>query len=126
MQCAPQDAFTAKMRSYTERNLDDVLGGHASYLQHVSFAGLAACALSTEAEKRFVAATSRDLTLNRAPDGSIQPRPWHESILMNSNSDVSVGEIWSTACQTLPLIARVPKTGALGLPVTLGQKIKRP
>lgn len=126
MQCAPQDAFTAKMRSYTERNLDDVLGGHASYLQHVSFAGLAACALSPEAEKRFVAATSRDLTLNRAPDGSIQPRPWHESILMNSNSDVSVGEIWSTACQTLPLIARIPKTGALGLPVTLGQKLKRP
>lgn len=125
LQCAPQDGFTAKLRGYTESKIGDVLGGHASYLQHVSFAGLAACALSPDTEKKFIAATSRDLTLNRAPDGSLQPRPWHESITMSSNSDVSVGEIWSTCCQLLPLIARVPKTGVGGLPITLGQKSKR-
>lgn len=120
LQCAPQDPFTAKLKAFSERNIGDVLGGHASYLQHVSFAGLAACALSPETEKTFIAATTRDLTLNRAPDGSIQPRPWHETVLMGSNSDVSVGDVWSTACQLLPLVARVPKTGPGGLPVTLG------
>ena len=59
--------------------------------------------------------------LARSPDGSFQPRPWHESLSMRSNSDVSTGEIWSTATWACVLAAEVPKSGKGGLPALFGK-----
>lgn len=111
-----ESPFALRMRSYVERNAADVLGGHASLMQHVLFSGVAAAAMAGETEKRWWERAERDLVLARAPDGSLQPRPWHESLSMNSNSDVSVGEVWSTACWAVVLGADAKRSLGPGFP----------
>jgi hypothetical protein len=108
--------FALKMKSYVERNAADVMGGHASLMQHVLLSGVAAAALGGEVSQRWWARAERDLTLARAPDGSLQPRPWHESLSMDSNSDVSVGEVWSTACWAVVLGADSKRSAGPGFP----------
>jgi hypothetical protein len=96
--------YTEKMGDYVRKHLADTMGGHASLQQHLLLAGLAASALGKEAATEYWAGgPQRDLTLARAPDGSFQPRPWHESLLMQSNTDVSVGEVWTTASWAIVL-----------------------
>lgn len=90
--------FTKKMEEYVRAHIADMMGGHASLQQHILLAGLAASALGKDgAAAYWDGGLRRDLTLARAPDGSLQPRPWHESLSMQSNTDVSVGEVWTTA-----------------------------
>ncbi|MHC4958963.1 MAG: DUF6288 domain-containing protein [Planctomycetota bacterium] len=110
-----------KMGSYVKRHVTEVLNGHASLLQHVQLAGIASAAHGGGVRKEFFKALRRDLVLARSPDGSFQPRPWHESLSMKSNSDVSTGEIWSTATWACVLAAEVPKAGAGGLPALFGR-----
>ena len=66
-------------------------------------------------------ALERDMVLARAPDGSFQPRPWHESLQMGSNSDVTFGEVWTTATWAIVLGCEPVKGGRPGLPVWLGR-----
>jgi hypothetical protein len=99
-----QDAFPQRMEQYVRDNVGKVLDGHASLQQHILLAGLAAAALGGDADKAYWnSGMRRDLLLARAPDGSFQPRPWHESLLMGSNTDVSMGEVWSTASWAIVL-----------------------
>jgi len=107
--------------SYVKRNADQVLGGHASLMQHYLFAGLAATAQGGAAEKCYWATVERDLLLALAPDGSFQPLPWTESLAMGSNSDASFGDVWTTACWCCVLIGDPPKKGIGGLPALLGE-----
>lgn len=95
--------YVQQMRSYTERKVDAYLEGHASLMQHILLAGVASAALGKKATSRYWKVMRRDLVLGRAPDGSIQPRPWHESLLMGSNTDVSMGEVWTTASWAIVL-----------------------
>ncbi|MCK5945058.1 MAG: hypothetical protein KAI24_23925, partial [Planctomycetes bacterium] len=97
--------FAKKMKKWLSRNVADVMGGHASLMQHVMLAGVAASALGGKAQKDYWKVMERDLTLCRCPDGSIQMRPWHESLNMQSNSDVTMGQIWSTASWAIVLAA---------------------
>ncbi len=60
--------------------------------------------------------SQRSLILARCPDGSIQMRPWHESLRMQSNSDVSMGQVWSTASWAIVLGAASSKSRPGGLP----------
>lgn len=113
--------FASGLASYVKRNADQVLGGHASLMQHYLFAGLAATAQGGAAEKSYWATVERDLLLALAPDGSFQPRPWAESLAMGSNSDASFGEVWTTACWCCVLLGAPPKKGAGGLPALLGE-----
>jgi hypothetical protein len=108
--------FTAKMRSYVRRNAGAVFDGHASLMQHILLAGVAASAQGGAAWRDFTEALEPELTLARAPDGSFQPRPWRESITMGSNSDVEVGEVWTTAAWAIVLGADGPDGLGLGLP----------
>lgn len=102
-----QDPFAQKMEQYVRGHVAKVLDGHASLQQHILLAGLAAATLGGEAEAAYWdSGRRRDLVLARAPDGSLQPRPWHESLLMGSNTDVSMGEVWSTASWAIVLGAR--------------------
>ena len=95
---------TAKMAAYARDHIADMMGGHASLQQHILLAGIAASALGKEAaEAYWSGGLSRDLTLARAPDGSLQPRPWHESLSLQSNTDVSCGEVWTTASWAIVL-----------------------
>jgi len=105
-----------KMGAYVRRHAGEVLGGHASLMQHILLAGVAAPAAGKAAIKSFWEATERDLVLARVPDGSFQPRPWRESLSMGSNSDVTFGEVWTTAAWTLVLLAEPSKEGAIGYP----------
>ena len=98
--------FTAKMGDYVKAHIADTQGGHASLQQHVLLAGLAASALGKDAVTAFWnGGHARDLTLARAVDGSLQSRPWHESLSMQSNTDVSCGEVWTTASWAIVLAA---------------------
>lgn len=110
------DEFVQRMADYTTKHIADMMGGHASLQQHILLAGLAAKALGPEATKAYWDGNlRRDLTLARAPDGSFQPRPWHESLLMQSNTDVTMGEVWSTASWAIVLGAHRTDRGC-GLP----------
>jgi hypothetical protein len=117
-----REAWCKTMRGYVEKNTGKVLGGHASLMQHILLAGVAGNAIGGKAEKTFWAACERDLILARAPDGSFQSRPWHESISMQSNSDVSFGQVWTTAAWTLCLASKPEKKGRArpGLPAWMG------
>jgi membrane-associated protease RseP (regulator of RpoE activity) len=108
--------WSRKMEAWTAANVDAVLGGHASLMQHILLAGVAAQALGETVQERFWAKLERDLVLARAPDDSFQPRPWHESLLMGSNTDVEFGEVWTTAAWTVVLGARPRQDGKGGLP----------
>lgn len=96
--------YTKKMGDYVRANIADMMSGHASLQQHMLLGGLAASAAGKETAAAYWAGgLQRDLTLARALDGSLQPRPWHESLLMQSNTDVSVGEVWTTASWAIVL-----------------------
>lgn len=109
-----------QLAGYVANHVADPQGGHASLMQHVFLAGVAAAALGGKADKEFWKAMERDLVLALAPDGSLQPRPWHETTATGSNSDVSVGEVWTTACWAVVLLAEPNKDGG-GLPAWCGR-----
>lgn len=114
--------FTKQMGEYVRAHIADMMGGHASLQQHILLAGLAASALGKDAAAAYWSGgLQRDLTLARAPDGSLQPRPWHESLSMQSNTDVSVGEVWSTASWAIVLGA-FGEPGKGGLPGWCGRR----
>jgi len=110
-----------KMGSYVKRNAGKALGGHASLMQHIFFAGVAAHAQGGAATKDFWKSMQRDLVLARTPDGSFQPRPWHESVSMSSNSDVTFGEVWTTATWAMILASERSREGATGYPAWFGE-----
>lgn len=95
--------FARQMEKYISSNAGDLMHGHASLLQHVMLSGIASHAIGKKAKKEFWETAERDLVLARAPDGSFQPRAWHESLGIGSNSDVSFGEVWSTCVWALTL-----------------------
>ena len=107
-------AWAKKMAGYVKRNADQYTGGHASIMQHILLGGMAAQLHSKGAAKAFWAVAERDLILARAPDGSFQPRPSHESLSMGSNSDVAFGEVWTTAAWAVVLVTAPSKEGAVG------------
>jgi hypothetical protein len=110
------------MEAYVRRYAGDVLDGHASLMQHILLAGVAAHVQGGAAKKAYWEAMERDLVLARAPDGSFQPRPWHESLGMQSNSDVSVGEVWTTAAWAMVLASEPDRTGVVGYPAWSGSR----
>ncbi len=116
-----KSAWGQKMKKWTARNVANVLGGHASLMQHILLAGVAAHALGSKARKAYWAQCERDLLLARAPDGSFQPRPWRETISGGSNADVGFGEIWTTAAWTIVLACEPEKAGRPGLPYWMGR-----
>jgi len=116
--------WAQKMGKYVARNTDKALGGHASLMQHILFAGVASAASGNAAEKKFWKAMERDLVLARSPDGSFQPRPWHESLAMGSNSDVGVGDVWTTAAWACVLVAPATGDGKRGFRGLFGLEIK--
>ncbi len=115
--------WTKKMAAFVREHIADTQGGHASLQQHILCAGVAAAALGGDAHAKYWAAHQRDLTLARVPDGSIQARPWHESLLMQSNTDVSMGQVWSTASWAIVLGARPQKRKKGGLPGWCGTRV---
>ena len=117
-----KDAFCRQMGKYVAGNADRPLGGHASLMQHILLAGVAAHAQGGAAKKSFWKAMRRDLVLARAPDGSFQPRPWHESLSMKSNSDVTFGEVWTTGAWAMVLVSEESKDGKRGFPAWYGRK----
>ncbi len=116
-----KDPFALKMEKYVRMHAGEVFGGHASLMQHYLFAGVASQAIGLDAAKEYWSSCERDLVLAASPDGSFQPRAWHESVAMQSNSDVSFGEVWTTAAWTLVLAAEPSKEGRPGLPVWTGR-----
>ncbi len=110
--------FGKSLGSWTKRNCGAIFGGHASLMQHIFLAGVAANAAGTGAKKDFWKAALPSFVLARAPDGSFQPRPWHETLSMGSNSDVTFGEVWTTATWTIILVA--DRKAFKGFPVWLG------
>jgi hypothetical protein len=112
----------AKMKKWVGRNAGDIFGGHASLMQHILLAGVAAHAQGGKAKSAYWAAALPSMTLARAPDGSFQPRPWHETLSMGSNSDVTFGEVWTTAAWTIVLASEPEKGVRPGLPYWMGLK----
>jgi hypothetical protein len=116
-----KNPWCRKMGKYVKRNAGELLGGHASLMQHVLLAGVAAHAQGGEARKRFWEGAQRDLVLARSPDGSFQPRPWFEDPVGESNTDVAFGEVWTTAAWTIVLACEPEKGGRPGLPAWFGR-----
>ena len=117
-----KSAWGQKMKKWTARNVANVQGGHASLMQHVLLAGVAAHALGGKSAKAYWGACERDLVLARVPDGSFQPRPWRETLSMGTNADVGFGEVWTTAAWTIVLACEPEKQGRPGLPYWMGLK----
>lgn len=115
--------FVREMESYTKANIANVMGGHATLMQHILLAGVAAKAMGPEATEAYWKVLERDLILARAPDGSFQSRPWHESLASSLNTDVSCGEPWTTACWAIVLGADAERGSKGGLPGWLGRKL---
>jgi hypothetical protein len=111
-----------QMRDYVARNVGDIFGGHASLMQQILLAGVASAALDSSAQNRFWEEAAVSAILARSPDGSFQPRPWRESVLMSSNSDVTAGEGWTTACWAVVLAADAPDKAMYGLPGWTGAR----
>lgn len=116
-----KNAWGKKMSGFVKKNAGDLLGGHASLMQHILLGGVAAHAQGGEAAKKYWAMAQRDLILARSPDGSFQPRPWHETLGMGSNTDVTFGEVWTTAAWAIVLGCEPEQDGRPGLPALLGQ-----
>ena len=93
------------MGSCCKREAGNPFGGHASLMEHILHAGVAAHALGGSAKKDFWKTMGPSLVLARAPDGSFQPRPWHETLNMSTNADVTFGEVWTTAAWTIILVS---------------------
>lgn len=113
--------WAKKMENYVRGHAGEVFGGHASLMEHYLFAGVAAHAQGGETLSRYWETCERDLVLARAPDGSFQPRPFHESVAMGSNSDVSLGDVWTTAAWAIVLACEPVKGGRPGLPAWMGR-----
>jgi hypothetical protein len=113
--------FTKALGGYVKANVDRYLDGHASLMQHILFAGVAAQAHSGGVEKAYWATAGRDLVLALSPDGSFQPRPFSESLAMASNSDVTFGDTWTTACWAIVLGCKPDKKGERGLPAWMAK-----
>lgn len=101
------------MANFVKRHAGEVQFGHASLTQHIMWAGLAAQAQGGGAASNFWSSLERDMILAMSPDGSFQPRPWHESLSMASNSDVSFGDVWTTAAWCSVLVASSDTDGGL-------------
>lgn len=112
---------TKKFEKYVENNAGDLFGGHASLMQHILLAGVGSAAAGRSARKEFLEAAEPQMILARAPDGSFQSRPWHETVSTGSNSDVTFGEVWCTAAWAVALLASPSKDGSTGLPAWCGQ-----
>lgn len=109
------------LADYVKRNVGYALDGHASLMQHIFLAGVAAAAHGRNVEKTYWESMEQSLVLAWSPDGSFQPRPWHESVSMGSNSDVSFGEVWTTAAWTVALLAAPDERAGTGLPAWCGR-----
>lgn len=120
------DAWTSKMADYLREHAGDVFGGHASLMQHFLLAGMAAQTAGGDAAKKYWAVAEANVVLARSPDGSFQPRPWHESLLMGSNSDVDFGDVWTTAAWTIVLATDAKADGLPGLPAATGRLQPKP
>ena len=90
-------------------------------MQHIFLAGVAAAAHGRNVEKTYWESMEQSLVLAWSPDGSFQPRPWHESVSMGSNSDVSFGEVWTTAAWAVVLLAAPDERAGTGLPAWCGR-----
>lgn len=116
-----KDPQYKQMTKYVKRSIGEVLEGHASLMQHILLAGVAAAAQGGSTEKNFWDSVETMMVLALAPDGSFQPRPWHESVSTGSNSDVTFGEVWTTAAWAIVLSAAPSKDGTTGLPAWCGK-----
>lgn len=116
-----KDPQYKQMTKYVKRSIGDVLDGHASLMQHILLAGVAAAAQGGATEKNYWSSVETMMLLAHAPDGSFQPRPWHESVSTGSNSDVTFGEVWTTAAWAIVLSAAPSKDGTTGLPAWCGR-----
>jgi hypothetical protein len=116
-----KDAQYKQLTKYVKRSVGEVLDGHASLMQHILLAGVAAAAQGGASEKNYWDSVETMMVLAHAPDGSFQPRPWHESVSIGSNSDVTFGEVWTTAAWTIALSAAPAKDESGGLPAWCGR-----
>jgi hypothetical protein len=115
--------WTKKMGKYVSSHAGETFGGHASLMQHVLLAGVAAHAQGGKARASYWEKNVEELTIARAPNGSFQPRPWHESLSIGSNSDVSFGQVWTTAAWAIVLGCE-PSDERTGLPAWMGLDAK--
>jgi hypothetical protein len=115
------DPFCAKTENYVKEHAGDVFDGHASLMQHFLLAGLGAHAQGGDAQKAYWAKCRTSFVLARAPDGSLQPRPWKETIGSHRNNDVEVGEAWTTACWAIVVGCRPAADAPPTLPLLLAQ-----
>ncbi|MCA8980849.1 MAG: PDZ domain-containing protein [Planctomycetes bacterium] len=116
-----KDAQYKQMTKYVKRSIADVLDGHASLMQHILLAGVAAAAQGGASEKNYWSSVETMMLLAHTSDGSFQPRPWHESVSTGSNSDVTFGEVWTTAAWAIALSAAPSEDGSTGLPAWCGR-----
>jgi uncharacterized protein DUF6288 len=116
-----KDPQYKQITKYVKRSIGDVLDGHASLMQHIMLAGVAAAAQGGSTEKNYWSSVETMMLLAHSPDGSFQPRPWHESVSTGSNSDVTFGEVWTTAAWAVVLSAAPAKDGSGGLPAWCGR-----
>lgn len=116
--------FGKRMAAWASEHAGDYEQGHASLMQHIQFAGIFAHTLNDKTREAFWRTARRDLTLARAPDGSLHPRPFRETIGNDRNGDASKGLAWTTACWALA-IAADPGDDRDGLPALRGEHVER-
>ena len=88
--------FYPKMSDYLYRKMEDVPNGHVSPIMHFMATALACSQLEEKFMEKFMKFFQLELLSARRPDGSFASRPTEESSKMRSNTDLDMGDNWST------------------------------
>lgn len=95
-------AHFSRMVSYFKRNVSPLAGAHGSMLQGFFLGAVAAEKLGIYGD--FWESIVWEVQLLRCPDGSFTHRPTEETLMMGTNSDLTLGQNWTTPTILLTLM----------------------
>ena len=95
--------FFGKMVDFYRGKVATLTAGHVSPYMHMTSGAIAAYLLGAKDWASYVETYRPQLYAARNADGSFEPIPTHESDLLHSNTDATVGPCWTTASAVLIL-----------------------
>ncbi len=98
-----QSPFFAKMTDFYRGKMTTLTAGHVSPWMHMTSGAVASYLLGPKDWAAYVETYRPQLYAARKADGSFAAIPTHESDLLHSNTDATVGPCWTTASAVLIL-----------------------
>ena len=99
--------FYARMSSFFHRSMEGLPDGHVSPVMHFTSSAFACMHLGATFWKEFIALFRLEILAARRPDGTFTARPTTETAALHTNTDRTLGDVWTTA--SYALILQLPK-----------------